>query len=134
MAEKREAEIMRKTTQKNEASGFGAKERVFDTCEKMDGREILVPYVVHEAEAMRMERHARRLWIALVVSVVCILLSNLVWLWYINQYDFADYDYEQDGEGVNIIGNRNEVGQYGAETQNENPDEEEEKLFAWYRD
>ena len=60
---------MRKTTQKNEASGFGAKERVFDTCAQTDEREILVPYVVHEAEAMRMERHARRLWSALVVAV-----------------------------------------------------------------
>lgn len=74
-----------------------------------------IPYYAHEAEVMRMEKHTMRLWVALLVAILCLLASNIAWLWYINQYDFADYEYEQDGQGVNIIGNGNGVGAYGAE-------------------
>lgn len=91
----------------------------------MDNEKMMIPYFAHEAEVMRQEKHMKRLWIALVISILCILISNLVWIWYINQYDFADYDYSQDGSGVNIICNSNEVEQDGTETSCENTDEEE---------
>ena len=83
-----------------------------------------VPYIVWESSAARAERHIKRLWIALIVAIVAIFACNAVWIWYINQYDFTSYDYTQDGQGVNIIGDRNGVMQYGAETESENPDEE----------
>jgi hypothetical protein len=38
------------------------------------------------------------------------------------QYDFADYDYTQDGQGVNIIGDRNGVDFYEPETTNPDKD------------
>lgn len=84
-----------------------------------------IPYFAHEAEVMRMEKQSKRLWIALVISILCILISILVWIWYINQYDFESYDYTQDGEGVNIIGDRNEVEKDGSKIQSEKTDEEE---------
>lgn len=83
----------------------------------MDNEKMMIPYFAHEAEVMRQEKHMKRLWIALVISILCILISNLVWILYINQYDFVSYD--QDGEGVNIIGDSNEV-ENGAEIQSEN--------------
>lgn len=86
----------------------------------MDNEKMMIPYFAHEAEVMRQEKHMKRLWIALVISILCILISNLVWIWYINQYDFVSYD--QDGEGVNIIGDSNEV-ENGAEIQSENEEE-----------
>lgn len=85
-----------------------------------DNDFVMVPYFVHEAEVMRMEKHTRRLWVALLVAIIGILLTNAAWLWYINQYDFIDY--EQDGEGVNIIGNSNEV-ENGTEIESTNEEE-----------
>jgi hypothetical protein len=86
----------------------------------MDNEKMMIPYFAHEAEVMRQEKHMKRLWIALVISILCILISNLVWIWYINQYDYVSYD--QDGEGVNIIGNSNEV-ENGTEIQSESEEE-----------
>jgi hypothetical protein len=64
-----------------------------------------VPYIVFEGEMARQERHLRRVWIALLVAIVSLVLTVGTFVWYINQYDFASY--EQDGEGVNILGTSN---------------------------
>lgn len=66
-----------------------------------------VPYIVFESELARQERHAKRLWIALVTAIATILAVVYIFIWYLNQYDFVSYD--QDGEGVNIIGDMNGV-------------------------
>lgn len=71
--------------------------------------KLEIPYIVHEAEMARSERNIKRLWIALIIAIVLIFGSNAAWLWYISQYDFESYDYSQDGEGVNIIGDKNGV-------------------------
>ena len=48
-------------------------------------------------------------------SILAIIIFAL--LWYIYQYDYVSY--QQDGEGVNIIGDTNEVNnKYGAENEN----------------
>ena len=69
-----------------------------------ENRPESVPYIVHEAEMARQERHIKRLLIAYVITVIAIVGG---FLWYLNQYDFTSY--EQDGQGVNIIGNGNGV-------------------------
>lgn len=66
-----------------------------------------VPYIVHEAEMARQERHIKRLWVALIVAIVACVAITGGFLWYLNQYDFTSY--EQDGQGVNIIGDGNGV-------------------------
>lgn len=66
-----------------------------------------VPYIVFEGEIARQERHIKRLWIALISAVVAIVLIVGGFLLYLNQYDFASY--QQDGEGVNIVGDGNGV-------------------------
>lgn len=72
-----------------------------------------VPYIVYESSMARAERHSRRLIIALVISIVFVALSNFAWLWAWMQYDYTSeetsYDYSQDGQGVNIIGDNNGV-------------------------
>lgn len=78
-----------------------------------------IPFIVYEATMARMERHIKRLWIALIIAIISIVLCNVSWLLYINQYDFEDYEYTQDGTGVNIIGDSNGVGYYGAEVDSE---------------
>lgn len=66
-----------------------------------------VPYIVFQGEIARQERHIKRLWIALIVAIVACVAITVIFVVYLNQYDFASY--EQDGEGVNIIGNLNGV-------------------------
>lgn len=74
-----------------------------------------VPYIVYESTTARNERTIKRLIIALLVSIVLLFASNAVWLWAWMQYDYTGTEtvYQQDGEGLNIIGNSNEAV-YGA--------------------
>ena len=58
-----------------------------------------VPYIVHEAEIARQERHIKRLWVALIVAIVACVAITGGFLWYLNQYDFTSY--EQDGHTRN---------------------------------
>jgi hypothetical protein len=66
-----------------------------------------VPFIVFEGEIARQERHIKRLWIALIAAIIAIVLIVGGFLLYLNQYDFASY--QQDGEGVNIVGDGNGV-------------------------
>jgi hypothetical protein len=66
-----------------------------------------VPYIVFEGEIARQERHIKRLWLALITAIVAMVLIVGGFLLYLNQYDFASY--QQDGEGVNIVGDGNGV-------------------------
>lgn len=81
-------------------------------------RPEAVPYIVFQREIARQERHIKRLWIALVVAMLVIALTVGVFVWYLNQYDFTSYD--QDGQGVNIIGDMNGVDYNGATAENTN--------------
>ncbi len=72
-----------------------------------------IPYVAFESAQARSERHIKRLIIALIISVIINLLTNLAWLYAWNQYDYESETvtrtFVQDGEGLNIIGDSNEV-------------------------
>lgn len=74
----------------------------------------VVDFIVYESAMSRMERTVRRLWILLLVLVVLLFGSNALWLYEWCQYDYIDEiettTYTQDGEGLNIIGDGNEVG------------------------
>ena len=93
-------------------------------CENCKGKEAnapeSVPYIVHESSMARMERQVKRGWIALIVSVCLLFASNAAWLYACMQYDYSSEEivYQQDGEGTNIIGDSNEVDNYGAESDN----------------
>ena len=80
-----------------------------------------VPYIVFEAEIARQERHIKRLWISIIVAVLAVVAVTGGFIWYLNQYDFTSY--EQDGQGVNIIGSSN--GGDCNVTANANPYQEE---------
>ena len=52
--------------------------------------EILtIPYAAHQSAAARQERQIRRMWIALIVSVVVLFASNMGWLIYESQVDHS---------------------------------------------
>ena len=76
----------------------------------MDKEIAQIPYFAFEGEMARSERHIKRLWIAIIVLAFVIVITNVMWIWYISQYDYTSYDYEQSNEdGVNVVGEDNEV-------------------------
>lgn len=89
------------------------------SCENKKSELGPVPYIVHEGAMARNERRERRLLFALILSVVLLFASNAVWLYGWIQYDYSSEEvtttYTQDGEGVNVIGDGNEVIPDGAE-------------------
>ena len=95
-----------------------------ENCAKQTGspfveNEILtIPYAAHQSAAARQERQIRRMWIALIVAIALIFLTNVMWVGVFSSYDYSseEYIYTQDGEGTNIIGDGNNVD--GAETNN----------------
>jgi len=76
-----------------------------------------VPYIVFEGEQARHERTVRRLVAIVIIAIALLFASNALWLYAWMQYDYTSTEttYQQDGYGVNIIGDKNEVD-YGAET------------------
>ena len=78
----------------------------------MTDKEILtVPYVVYEGEMARQERMVKRLFTALIVSVLIIFASNACWIWLWNQYDYVDdaVDIENEDGNANYIGNDGDI-------------------------
>lgn len=71
------------------------------TSEEFDRKETVesVPYIVYESAEARHERSNKRTLIALVIAIVLFFINNLTWIWYINQYDFANYEVSTDSGG-----------------------------------
>lgn len=69
-----------------------------------------IPFIVYEATMTRIERHIKRLWIALIIAISLIFASNAVWLSFISQYNFESYELSTDGGGnANFIGNDGDI-------------------------
>lgn len=81
-----------------------------------DKSNLQVPYIAFEGELARSERHIKRLWISLIIMITAYLVTIIGFLWYLSLYDYSSYDYEQDGSGVNIIGDKNGVDYNGTES------------------
>ena len=80
-----------------------------------------VPYIVHEASMARMERQAKRLWIAVLLLIVMLVGTNAAWLYYERQFSdiVTTIEAEQGGSGVNIVSGGDL--DYGAESKDNNP-------------
>lgn len=74
-----------------------------------------VPYIVYEAAQVRNERTIKRLVVALIIAIMMIFVSHACWLWAWMQYDYSGEEtvVQQDGEGLNIYGDRNMADFYG---------------------
>lgn len=99
-------------------------------CKSCKDRQIdPVSYIVYESAMARNERSIKRLIVALVISIVINLVTMCAFLYTWQLYDYTEedvtYTYQQDGEGVNIIGDRNGVDYNGPDCYNtetkENP-------------
>lgn len=87
--------------------------------------QVNVPYIVHEADMARMERGNKRLSVLASVLVALLFITNALWVWLWNQYEYVDSEItttvSQDGEGNNIYGDGNEVND-GADSNNNGED------------
>lgn len=65
-----------------------------------------VPYIVHEASMARMERQAKRLWIAVLLLIVLLIGTNAAWLYYANQWEtvYQEVTQEVDNGTNNFVG------------------------------
>ena len=87
-----------------------------ESCKEKSTSPAPVPYIVFEAAQARNERAIKHLVVALIVALVMIFVSNACWLWAWMQYDYSGEEtvVQQDGEGLNIYGDRNMADFYGS--------------------
>lgn len=78
-----------------------------------------VPYIVYEGELSRHERYIKRMWIALIIAIIAVCISNTLWLYAWCQYDFESYEVSTEGGG-----NANYIGEDGVIINGESESEE----------
>lgn len=93
-----------------------------DACKEIKTAEP-VPYIVHESAQARNERTVRRLVIALIVLALLWFATIGIGVYAGMQYDYSSKEtvteYKQDGECLNIIGDRNTAGIYDEPERND---------------
>lgn len=63
-----------------------------------------VPYVVHEGVMSRLERVIKRLWIALIVTIMLLVATNAMWIVHESKYETVHQTVTQDANnGKNIF-------------------------------
>ena len=80
----------------------------------MEEKTILAEHVTrwaHEGEVTRQNKVIHKLIISLMIAVFLIFISNAIWLYSWLQYDYVSEEIviTQDGRGINIMGDENEV-------------------------
>lgn len=87
--------------------------------------ETPVPYILYEAEMMRVERRQKRHFILIIVLVFSLLVSNLAWLYAWTQYDYTSEEITVDGgeRGIaDYIGHDGDINNGEDKSQTENAD------------
>jgi hypothetical protein len=85
-----------------------------------------VPYIVYEGELSRHERYIKRMWIALIIAIIAVCISNALWLYAWCQYDFESYEVSTEGGG-----NANYIGEDGVIYNNGESESEETGAEEW---
>lgn len=66
---------------------------------------LKIPFVAHESEVSRLERIIKRQWLTIIVAIIMIFISNAMWLYVWEQYDYESYEITADGDSnANYIG------------------------------
>ena len=94
-----------------------------ETCKEK--RADPVPYIVHESAMARQERTVKRLWIVLIMTILLLVVTNALWVYYESQFTDETWTYEATTERGNAVANGDgEVYIYGmgeSNTSEENP-------------
>lgn len=78
-----------------------------------------VPYVVYESTMARMERISARLWVVILVTLTLLVMTNIAWMCYENQFEESTTTIEAEQETANGGSNYLVNGNYG-KTESEN--------------
>lgn len=72
-----------------------------------------VPYIVHEGEVARQERHIKRLIAIILILIGLLFASNMAWLYVWNSYDYTTdtqtVDLNSQKGNANYIENGGEI-------------------------
>ena len=80
-----------------------------------------IPYIVWEGERVRDERRHRRDFIVKIILIILLFVSNAIWIYAWNQYDYAEVVVDGGEKGIaNYIGHDGDI-RYG-ESGRQNPD------------
>ena len=91
---------------------------------------IIMSRLAFERMQAKDERNDRWRNIIIVLLIVLLVITNAMWIWAWNQYDYVADDYsikaDQDGEGINIVGGGDiAYGTEGNDTQENNIEDKE---------
>lgn len=116
-----------------------------ETCKEKRQQAEPVSFQSHQADMARMERqHKHQAWCILALIALCVILASLLYAAHVKsekvllennqkwidmwmEYDFESYEYQQDGEGVNIIGSMNGV-EYNGPTSESTTQSQKERI------
>lgn len=74
------------------------------TCKELRRQSESVPFIAHESALARLERQSKRLWIALILTLIMLVGSNVGWLIYESQIMEEYITQEIDtGDGTAVI-------------------------------
>lgn len=68
-----------------------------------------VSFLVYESSQTRLDRIIHKLVVAVIVSVSLLFISNALWLWVWTHGEHQTTTVTQDGSGINIVGDENDV-------------------------
>lgn len=87
-----------------------------------------VPYIVFEGTVARFERIVKRLVLALCFCILLLFVTNAVWLYTWNQYDYSDVTVDsQDGGNASYIGASGVINNAEGDSKEENQENQKEK-------
>ena len=77
-----------------------------NSCKSKNKTHETVPYIVHESSMARMERTAKRLWIAVITLIFLLVGSNCVWIWWNSKLEtvYQEVTQETDTGTNNFVG------------------------------
>lgn len=68
----------------------------------MQSDVVMIPYYAHEGEMARAERMNKRLWIVILVLIICLVGTNAGWIVYESQFTdevtTTEIEAQQDGD------------------------------------
>lgn len=77
----------------------------------MNENEKMVSQYIFELELARSERHIKRLWIALIITIILLFASNAIWIYEWTRYDYASDEVMIDSgeDNANYIGRDGDI-------------------------
>ena len=93
----------------------------------MENDEVkVIPWIAHEAEAARMERTNRRLWVLCIIIFAALVLTNAGWIRYESQFEEVVISQEgaaDNGSDLTLSGvGSGTINNYGGESKTDNQD------------